>query len=169
MQKVIWSSRRYAAAARSKGFTLIELMIVVAIVGILAASATFVYQDYPVRARVTEALAVASVARAVVVENAATNRGDLSSGYAPSPPTKNVSSIAIDKNSGTIAINLAPAAGGGNLILIPYTGTASAPVALAAGTTPDGVIKWRCRAEDSVFGLGAAGTQSARLAPAECR
>lgn len=58
-------------AARQGGFTLIELMIVIAIVGILAAIALPAYQDYTVRAKLSEALAVAAEGKTTIAEFAA--------------------------------------------------------------------------------------------------
>src|ERR1041384_3861138 len=56
-----------------KGFTLIELMIVVAIIGILAAIALPAYQDYTIRAKVTEALSLAASAKTAVTESYISN------------------------------------------------------------------------------------------------
>lgn len=157
------------AGALQKGFTVIEVMIVVAIIGILAAGAIFIYQDYLVRARVSEALSASAVARTAVVDNATSNTGDFAHGYPPPNATVNVDGITLDSTTGIITVELSAKAGGGNLVIIPYTGTEATPVALVAGSTPDGIIRWRCRAAGSSFSLGTAGTALAKYAPAECR
>lgn len=121
-----------------KGLTLIELMIVVAIVGILVTIAVPAYQDYVVRARVTEGLSLASAAQTTVVENAV-NGAPLAQGYTAPTATKTVSSIAIN-DAGTITITYTPLAKGVVLTLTPTSGD----VALTAGTVPSDSIVWKC-------------------------
>jgi type IV pilus assembly protein PilA len=158
-----------------KGFTLIELMIVVAIIGVLAAIALPSYQDYTQRARVSEGLLLGADLKKLVVENASAGEADLSRGWVGSIATKNVASTAIDGTSatsaGTLTIVFSTPAGGGDLKLVPFVGSLGAPVKLTPGTPPaSSAIQWRCLANGATAILGVTvGTTRAKLVPSECR
>jgi type IV pilus assembly protein PilA len=138
-----------------QGFTLIELMIVVAIIGILAAIALPAYQDYVVRGRVSEAMVFADAAKTTVADNAANGQAALDSGWNAPSATDNLSSVAINAGSGQITVTTTAKAGGGSVIFVPTSGGA----ALVAGTIPTDAMAWSCTT----------GTLSAKYRPAICR
>lgn len=170
---------------RQYGFTLVELMIVLTIVGILAAVAIPSYQDYTVRARVADGLAQASMAKAVVSEIMALGSNEANAwklgyatGYVAPPASNNVESVSIDGVSGaiTVAYRLRVAPPGQNtLVLQPFIGNQGLPSGKGVFAPATDSIKWRCRAAGASMPAGVTvakaqlGTLQPRFAPAECR
>ena len=156
-----------------QGFTLIELMIVVAIIGILAAVALPAYQDYTIRAKVTEGLSLAAGAKTAVSENAA-NGKNYCSGWTAPAATANVSTITITDATGLITITynttVAPA-GSNTLMLNPTDAGAAFSGGTATASTPPtgGSSGWICRSSASPSTVGTSGTIAGKYVPASCR
>ena len=118
-----------------QGFTLIELMIVVAIIGILAAIAIPAYQDYTVRTRVSEGLSLASGAKAAVAETYLSTgtwpASNPAAGLAPAASItgNNVSQVAVGTNG---------------VITITYTGLPVSGTVTLTPTDSTGSITWAC-------------------------
>lgn len=132
-----------------KGFTLIELMIVIAIIGILAAVALPAYQDYTIRAKASDMISLVTPAKLAVTETVLNDNSYPSdftaAGYSPAT-SQYVSSISLG-TSGVITV----ASNAGNL-------GAAVSMTLTPSTNASGTVEWDCAA-----------TAGTKYMPASCR
>ena len=154
----------------SKGFTLIELMIVVAIIGILAAIAIPAYQDYTIRAQISEGLALSSGAKASIGESYS-QRGVM-------PDTRTEAGLTATSTDTQGKYVSAVEVGAGGLIIMTYGNKANSQITgntlqLTPYIQLDGAVAWRCGGADAppgaVSGVYNPGTVTAKYMPASCR
>jgi len=132
-----------------KGFTLIELMIVVAIIGILAAIAIPAYQDYTVRAKVSEAINFAAAAKSAVSESIISNAGTLPTDNAAAGlsgaatiTTAIVESVTVEDGVITVAVQGTNSTMDNQSLVFTPTYTEAVGVEWACAASDAGVYKY---------------------------
>ncbi|MEM9360566.1 MAG: pilin [Pseudomonadota bacterium] len=162
--------------AAQKGFTLIELMIVIAIVGILAAIALPAYQDYIVRSKMSEPLAALAEAKTTVAEYVAAN-GDFPAN-AENYGLNTTNRISSSQILGNLSVVGGTSSDGGVILVAnvyeevwdggtPTASSTTLAFQLSGYTNSDNSMTWTCKPGDDA--AGSANAIERRYLPANCR
>jgi type IV pilus assembly protein PilA len=161
----LWRDKMNIQKQNQQGFTLIELMIVIAIIGILAAIALPAYQDYTVRAKMSEPIAQLSEAKTSYTEYYSSNN------YPPGFPSNSVSA---NDDAGVLKTRTSQYVSDMTITDVQAIITATVPAAVIPGsatdvtielsglTQADGTINWTCKP-------GRTNGIRAKYLPATCR
>jgi len=172
-----------SAKSVQRGFTLIELMIVVAIIAVLATIALPAYTNYTIRAQVTEGLLAASDAKLAIAEGFTANGMVGVSGAAAgiantNAQTKFVSDISASPTTGTIQVTFGnsvnPSISGSTILLTPMAQVNGSAGALSATISGASGIDWACtgattNVATAQLGVTANGTLLGRYSPSTCQ